>query len=169
MPKLDTRSAEQIRQARERILNNLATQVGSSLEEIRNGRATEDTARATIAPATRKAAKFDLGEFIRTVKQIPDGKYALVGKDGETVHFFEVVERGNRNWVNRLFGSPGDFRSERMSYQWMHAAATRIAADPKAAAILFGRETRTCGRCSSPLTNAESRARGLGPKCAMVY
>lgn len=152
-------------------LDRMARQIGTSLEEIRANRAArrEDTARATAAPAQRSSAKFSLAAFIQTVKQIPDGKYALVGKDGATIHFFEVRAEGNRNWVYRLYGAPGDFRRERMSYAWMHAAATRIAADAKAAAILFGKKTKTCGRCSSPLTNEESRAFGLGPKCRQIF
>jgi hypothetical protein len=124
--------------------------------------------RATARPTPRDG-EFTLARFIEVVKQIPDGKYALVGKDGVTVHFFEIVDTGKRNWVNRLYGAPGDFRRERMPYKWMFAAAVRIAADPRAAAVLFGKETNTCARCDSPLTKAESRARGLGPHCAKVY
>jgi hypothetical protein len=48
--------------------------------------------------------------------------------------------------------------------QWGNLIA-RVAADWKAAAILYGKELGICGVCSSPLTNDESRAKGIGPVC----
>lgn len=168
MPRLTSTQAKQVSGRRfaasqERLLRAHAT------NPMMQAAMREDTARATAPVATRTQAKFNLAAFITTVKQIPDGFYALTGKDGVTIFFFEVREEGNRNWVYRLHGAPGDFRRERMSYQWMAAAATRIAADARGAAVLFGKETNICGRCNSPLTRADSRARGLGPTCAKVY
>jgi len=157
MPKLETRQAA--------VLNDLRTQ------HARNAEARENAARATAPVGPRTQAKGLLAEFIATVKQIPDGFYALPLADGTDVNFFEVRTEGNRNWVYRLHGAPGDFRRERMSYQLMLFAAKHILASDhgRDAAILFGRQTGTCGRCNSPLTNAESRAVGLGPTCRKVY
>jgi hypothetical protein len=42
-------------------------------------------------------------------------------------------------------------------------------ADPAAAAIAYGQRTGTCSCCGRELTNAESRARGIGPICAEKY
>jgi Family of unknown function (DUF6011) len=39
-------------------------------------------------------------------------------------------------------------------------------ADPKAAAIAYGQRTGSCSVCGRELTNAESRARSMGPICA---
>ncbi|MGR7025682.1 DUF6011 domain-containing protein [Geodermatophilus sp. URMC 62] len=58
----------------------------------------------------------------------------------------------------------------------LHALATAeqarvasvIAQDIPGALAAYGREIGRCGRCGSELTNAESRARGLGPDCAAL-
>lgn len=41
-----------------------------------------------------------------------------------------------------------------------------IAADPEAAGLRYAAEIGKCSRCNRTLTDAESRARGLGPDCA---
>lgn len=133
--------------------------------------AREDRARATAPQETRTSAKGMLAEYITTVKQIPDGFYALPLADGTDVNFFEVRTERNRNWVFRLHGAPGDFRREQMPYRLMFFAAKHILASDggRDAAILFGKTTEVCGRCNSPLTNAESLAVGLGPTCRKIY
>jgi hypothetical protein len=45
-------------------------------------------------------------------------------------------------------------------------ALQRIAADPLAAAVAYGRRTGTCAICGRELTNHESIERGIGPICA---
>lgn len=118
--------------------------------------------------ATRVEERYTLQGFIDRIKQIPAGKYALVRKDGG-LDFLEVVHEGNRDWVYRLHGAPGDFRREKLSYALMFFAAGHILADLPECAKRFGQHFRTCGRCDSPLTNAESRAFGLGPVCRKAY
>lgn len=49
--------------------------------------------------------------------------------------------------------------------QWPSLVAA-VAADVPAAIIRYGKELGICGACSSPLTNDESRANGIGPVCA---
>ncbi len=160
MPKLTSRQAIRIVEAR------------TSREDLAylNGER-ENRARATAPVNSRPSAKGLLAEYIATVKQIPDGFYALPLKDGSDVNFFEVRTEGNRNWVYRLHGAPGDFRRERMSYALMGFAAKHILESDRGrdAAILFGKETGVCGRCNSPLTKQESRDLGLGPTCRKVY
>jgi len=41
-----------------------------------------------------------------------------------------------------------------------------VAKDPSAAARAYGLRTGQCSICGRELTNAESRARGIGPICA---
>lgn len=159
MPKLTSRQAVRIVEAR------------TSREDVDylNGR--ESRARATAPVGTRNQAKGLLAEFIATVTQIPDGFYALPLADGSDVNFFEIRTEGNRNWVYRLHGAPGDFRRERMSYQLMLFAAQHIlgSGGGRDAAILFGKTTGVCGRCNSPLTRQDSRELGLGPTCRKAY
>lgn len=158
----------------------LTAQTATALDRLRRAHATnprvqaamrEDSARATLPVVTRTQAKFNLAAFIATVKQIPDGFYALPLADGTDVNFFEVRTEGNRNWVYRLHGAPGDFRRERMSYHLMSFAALHIlgSGGGRDAAILFGKTTGVCGRCNSPLTRADSRELGLGPVCRKAY
>lgn len=161
MPKLDTQTATALDRLRR------AHDTNPMMQRARR----EDTARSTQANPNRPQAKGLLAEYIDTVKQIPDGFYALPLKDGSDVNFFEVRTEGNRNWVYRLHGAPGDFRRERMSYQLMAFAAKHIlgSGGGRDAAILFGKKTNVCGRCNSPLTKQVSRDLGLGPTCKKVY
>ena len=160
MPKLEARTADALTRLRRAHNTNPRMQA-----------AREDAARATSAPATRPQAKGLLAEYVSTVKQIPDGFYALPLKNSDDVNFFEVRTEGNRNWVYRLHGAPGDFRRDRMSYQLMLFAAQHIlgSGGGRDAAILFGKKTNVCGRCNSPLTKQESRDLGLGPTCKRAY
>jgi hypothetical protein len=48
-------------------------------------------------------------------------------------------------------------------------AILAIAADPKGAAIAYGRETGTCSVCGRTLTDANSIAAGIGPICAANF
>jgi hypothetical protein len=160
MPKLTSRQTDTMNQLRRAHTNN-----------PRVGDLREQAARATAPVESRTSTKGMLAEFIATVKQIPDGFYALPLASGADVNFFEVRTEGNRNWVYRLHGAPGDFRRERMSYQLMGFAAKHIlgSGGGRDAAILFGKKTNVCGRCNSPLTKQVSRDLGLGPVCKKVY
>ena len=105
---------------------------------------------------------------------IPTGFYALPKRDDAknasqpTYHFKIHKFRGGHRIV-MVTGGVGAFVEVPMKAAWQWVALQKIAADPKAAAQLFGRETGTCGRCSSPLTDVKSRERGLGPHCARQY
>lgn len=44
-----------------------------------------------------------------------------------------------------------------------------VCADPKAAAIAYGKEFGRCSVCARPLTDADSVAAGIGPICAKRY
>ena len=122
----------------------------------------------TTATRPVEVPRYSLTKYIELVKQIPDGKYALVRSNGE-LDFLEVVTEGNRNWIRRLIGAPGDFRRERLSYEHMFHAARHILEDLPQCAQRFGRHFTVCGRCESPLTRPESRAMGLGPTCRKAY
>jgi hypothetical protein len=70
-------------------------------------------------------------------------------------------------FVVRLLGAPGDFREVPIRDRGERARILAdIGADPEAASVRFGQEVGICGRCGSPLTDATSRARGIGPVCA---
>ena len=106
-------------------------------------------------------------------KSIPTGMYALPRKNpsgtGNTITFFKIHEFRGGHRIVQLVGSVGAFAEQPLPLQLQFFALKHIEEDAKAAAVLFGKETNTCGRCGSPLTNDASRARGLGPKCARAY
>jgi hypothetical protein len=103
--------------------------------------------------------------------EVPAGRYALPTPDAENaVSFFQIDRPTEGKWaghvfIRQLFGAPGDFRTERVRGERGGEVYRAIAADAKAAAIRFGKETSTCGVCHSPLTNDKSREYGIGPVC----
>lgn len=101
---------------------------------------------------------------------MPAGRYALHWeKDGWS--FYQVNKPITGRWkgytfIVRLIGAPGDYRQVQMGRRDREEALAAIQEDPKAAAVDFGRETKTCFRCHSPLTDPDSIARSMGPICA---
>lgn len=98
---------------------------------------------------------------------VPDGRYAL-DIDGD-VKFYRVV---TREW--KRTGRKTQFVDVQASDMWhgLRVYATRfkvltaIARDPKAASVRYGKLLGSCGICGRTLTDADSRARGIGPICA---
>lgn len=103
-------------------------------------------------------------------QMIPEGKYALPGADGHVI-FYQVDKPqsgkwAGQTWVAQLTGAPGDWRRTNLGRRKSDEVLADIAADPVAAARLFGDKWCICGRCSSPLSNVRSRAAGFGEVCA---
>lgn len=101
---------------------------------------------------------------------IPVGKYALPGNGG-VVQFYEVYRPNKGKWegftfLSFLTGSVGDWSRSRVKPSLHDTILRRIKEDPIKWARLFGDKTKTCGRCSSPLSNIQSRAAGFGHTCA---
>ena len=104
---------------------------------------------------------------------VPDSKYALIRPSAGQMEFFEV-KTGKGKWshmqfVDRLVGHPGD---------WMHYAVRglekkrvleQLDANPKAAAVLFGKHFTICACCGAPLSDPDSIAAGVGPVCATRF
>lgn len=100
--------------------------------------------------------------------EVPESRYAL-GEEPD-VRFYRVNKPKKGKWVgwtfiDRIVGSPGDFRKVTTSRQEREAAMTEIAADPLAAGKRFADKAGVCARCSAALTDPESRDRGYGPDC----
>lgn len=102
------------------------------------------------------------------VADVPAGRYAIDKRDGG-VAFYQVDRPTEGRWagytfVKLLVGAPGDWRRERVG-DWRATLARIAEAGPREAAIRFGMESGYCGRCGSPLSNAESLRLGIGPVC----
>ena len=78
--------------------------------------------------------------------------------------FWQVTEAR----VAQVIGGHG--RREVAGYEQAHAILDRLAEmsdeDIAAATALYGQELGHCGICGRELTDEDSRARGIGPKCA---
>ncbi len=91
--------------------------------------------------------------------RLPAGYYA-VEVDG-WLRFFRVKPSGH------ILAQRGD-ELYALDTAEQARVGSAIAEDLPGALAAYGREIGRCGRCGSELTNAESRARGLGPDCAAV-
>lgn len=72
---------------------------------------------------------------------------------------------GTRYFIRQVIGGRDPVRV-RISPEAMIAIANKIfAAGPREAMLRYGREIGECGHCGRTLTNDESRAVGIGPRC----
>ena len=116
---------------------------------------------AAIPAAAANAANAAIAD------DMPDAGYYAVEWNGDLK--FYVVREGKGNWSGRKF-----LNRYRTDYLDRPAARERadvialIMADAQAARETFARETTHCYRCGRRLTDAESRARGIGPDCARM-
>lgn len=126
---------------------------------------------ATVQTAESKRERF--ARLDAMANALPEGCYALPRRAeagaGQSMYFFKIYKTRRGNRIVMLTGGVGAFAQHTMSTNYQEVALTKIAADPKAAAVRFGHETGTCARCGSPLTEDKSRARGLGPVCVTKY
>lgn len=130
-------------------------------------------------PVVTVAAKINFPEANETLAKVPNAKYAvptdalrpyLVNTDlrGDLL-FVEVRTYKDRKYVRRLHGAPGNFTRTRFSVADGVQVVAQIALDPAAAALAFSIAYTCCAACCAPLTDEESRARGLGPICAKRF
>lgn len=104
------------------------------------------------------------GSKTSTFRDVPNGRYAL--KDSEGVwNFFQVNQGRTVTFLDRLIGSPGAYRKQSVRGRPASIILLEIQKDPRKASADFGLQSKTCGVCSSPLTNEESLEIGIGPKC----
>ncbi|NKS56272.1 hypothetical protein GS504_01415 [Rhodococcus hoagii] len=101
-----------------------------------------------------------------TTAPVLAGHYALREDDG-SVKFFRVDRPDSGKWAGYTFAwvQAGDNYHRVKGAAARKAVLARIAADPRAALALYGREVGACGLCSKTLTNDESREFGIGPDC----
>lgn len=122
----------------------------------------EGVAEAPQKPAAGRTA-FD------PYNDIPTARYALVdAKDANTIHFYHVThkEYNGRDFIY-VDERASDTRWPVKAWPRKKAILDAIrAAGPREAALLFGREIGACCRCGRSLTDADSRAAGIGPDCA---
>jgi hypothetical protein len=104
---------------------------------------------------------------------IPDGRYAVRNPKKVWV-FFRIVTKKDRNdmeyrAVQKVLGSPGNFRYDRVTANEWTMAVNEIGKDPGLFSQMFGIQVGACGVCGSPLTDPDSIKLGIGPICARKY
>jgi Family of unknown function (DUF6011) len=110
---------------------------------------------------------------------LPEGHYAIEWGDrtGSSVFdqkhiggvkFYHIDRPTSGKWDGYVFLSEqsGDNRIPIKRQHLKKLIMEEIALDPKAATLLFGHKLGICGVCNRSLTDADSRAAGIGPVCA---
>ena len=107
---------------------------------------------------------------IPDITVVPEGRYALPTKEGaiNEIAFYKVDRPTEGRWAGSIFvkrlEGPNEIGLGKIA---SHAMITRIAEYGAAESMaLYGHQIGRCGMCHLPLTNDESRARGIGPVCA---
>ena len=102
---------------------------------------------------------------------VPAGRYAIEEPDGSTT-FWKVDRPDSGKWagytfVKMLVASPSGLVENAVRNKARREAVLAAVAQAGVAesSRLFGKRLGVCGVCGSPLTNEESRARGIGPVC----
>ena len=94
---------------------------------------------------------------------VADGRYA-VEEDG-VLRFFKVKNGNRPGFVFLDIQASDEWHSVR-NVARIRAILALIAVDAKGAMIRYGQELGECGHCGRTLTDAASRAAGIGPICA---
>lgn len=101
---------------------------------------------------------------------VPAGRYAVETEPGavNTLAFYKVDRPTEGRWAGHVFVKHIVSSEEhRLSRAAGEAVLRKIAAvGAEAASARYGQELEHCGVCGRPLTNDDSRERGIGPKCA---
>lgn len=116
-----------------------------------------------MADATRPQGP----ETVAPVSDVPAGRYAVTGDQGQTV-FVKVDRPTEGRWAGKTFVKiqAGD-EWIRIGFGAQKALLAKIGvAGAEAASKRYGHEIGACGVCGRTLTNEESREAGIGPKCA---
>lgn len=116
--------------------------------------------RPKLAPAAPTATA-PAGRI--TAAQVPAGHYAVNNADGE-LRFYNVWWAPNRDDYFKLYVEHGPDDSE-VPFKTALAILKKIAEDPRAAALRYGREIGACSKCGRRLTNRISRMLDIGPVC----
>lgn len=91
-------------------------------------------------------------------------KFSLAPAHGVNAGSIYVVDADSDQYLGKIKG--GRFMRVRECTPEQEARIVAVCADPKAAAIAYGRRTGNCCVCGRELTNHESIDLGIGPICA---
>lgn len=134
---------------------NASRWIGNMITKVR-----ELKARPVVAPVVA-----DTKPAFDAYDDIPTGYYALVeDAEADIIKFYRV----NHHKSGRLYvdACASDERHPVRVWATRKAVLDGIRAMGwKASTALYGSKIGSCGRCHRTLTDADSRARGIGPDC----
>ena len=94
-------------------------------------------------------------------------KLSLAPATGRNAGSIYVVEAASDTYLGKI--TEGRFIRSRECSPEQEAEVLAVCADPKAAAVAYGRRTGECCICGRELTNKESIELGIGPICAEKF
>jgi hypothetical protein len=99
--------------------------------------------------------------------KIDQGYYAIVDPADQVLKFYQVRVPKQGRWVGYVFVSQvsGENHFSIRDKQEREKILGEILKNPVEALKRFGKEIGQCGHCRKQLTDAESRAFGIGPVC----
>lgn len=142
-----------------------------TITRLKNHLAAMPKVDAPVTPLGQTPEWATWADFRELAGPLVGGRYAVTGDDGTTDFWYIsewTTDVGRKMISLRMIvgGQSGPVRV-RMGPEAMVGVVRKIIADgPKEAMIRYGREIGECGNCGRTLTDAESRAAGIGPVCA---
>lgn len=125
----------------------------------------------TCQPVARVETPVAQAEATRTFSEAMRRFFAVENAEGTLV--FLRVTKTEKGWtyVDQVVGGQGELPRAKVTPDGryigaMQASYAKAMADPEAALIRYGLEIGRCGHCNRVLTDASSRAAGIGPVCA---
>jgi len=94
-------------------------------------------------------------------------KFSLAPETGRNAGSIYVVDKDADQYLGRV--TNGKFFRVRECNDQQEARILEVCADPKAAAVAYGKRYGSCSCCGRELTNGASIDLGIGPICAEKY
>ena len=135
--------------------------------------AAEKAAAASNAPAVdvsliEKAFATAQANGIKRPRMVLDGiKFSLAPAHGRNAGALYVVRKSDDQYLGKIMG--GVFSKVRECSIEQEAEIVRVASNPHAEAVAYGKRTGVCCICGRELTNHASIDAGIGPICADKY
>jgi hypothetical protein len=129
----------------------------------RQGNASDWISRMIARRDLLKATTKNPAPNTTSAVEVADGRYAV--EEGGTLKFFRVKNGRKAGFVFLDVQASDDWHAIRNVTRIREILAL-IAVDAKAAMVRYGRDLGECGHCGRTLTDAASRAAGIGPVCA---
>jgi hypothetical protein len=118
----------------------------------------------SAARVTRSADTAPMGNADTAFQDIPNGYYAVADAGSDDIHYFRI-SRFRDGGIKVQEQASDELHPVRRGSRRTAILTTIQHVGPDAASVLYGQTIGRCGRCNRTLTDATSRAYGIGPDC----